>query len=98
MRGGGGAAQEGKTGAAKVAGVENRGGGGGAPREEEDGRPQVGDWVQEESEMLIGALIRRRKRPVGGNRGGSGAARTPRSLEVEDDWWTGLEFVKTSGA
>ena len=56
MRGGGEMAQEGKSRAAGLAGVENRGGGGGVPWREGEGRPQVEEWDQGEPEKLIGML------------------------------------------
>ena len=49
------------------------------PRGEEDGRPQVGDWVQEESEMLIGSSIG----GVGSRRAGKPAAASPVSGREE---------------
>ena len=76
MHGGSEAAREGKTGAAELAGVANRGCGGGVLRGEEDGRPQGGDWVQE-SEMLIGASIGGLGQPSGRETGGEGRRRRP---------------------
>jgi hypothetical protein len=54
--GGGKVAQEGKTGAAELAGGENRSGGSAVPWGEGDGRPQLEEWDQGEAEKLIGVL------------------------------------------
>ncbi|XP_039787072.1 glycine-rich cell wall structural protein 1.8-like [Panicum virgatum] len=79
-RGGGEAAQGGKSGVAVLTGVENRGGGGGAPWGEGDGRPQVEEWDQGELQISGegGRWARNRQR--------GGAARIPEKLQVEDDW------------
>ena len=99
-RGGGKAAQEGKTGAAELAGDEIRGGGGGMPRGEEDGRPQVGEKDQGEPRRLVGTSVGGGGSCWAGETSGEGRRRRPlfsSKPRKKNCGWTFLQLQKRSG-